>query len=140
MPLDRYYVLRGREPVPCDASQCAEEMALGNRVVRRTRLGPFLISTVFLGVNHSFLEGRPILFETMVFEGSSSRETCIRRCATWEEAEVQHEATIVLMKKYVVGNCSPVEEEPGRYTPRGLEPVAKTPKLVPEPAERDIEI
>ena len=31
-----------------------------------------LVSTVFLGVNHRFESGRPILYETMIFSGDDS--------------------------------------------------------------------
>jgi len=45
------------------------------------------ISTVFLGLDHSFRpDGRPELFETMLFPEC---DDCLR-CATWDEALVIH--------------------------------------------------
>lgn len=38
-----------------------------NRIIRHTYLGKILISTVFLGIEHGFLEIEPVLFETMIF-------------------------------------------------------------------------
>jgi hypothetical protein len=46
------------------------------------------VSTVFLGINHNFGDGPPILFETMIFDGKSSDRQW--RYATWEEAERGH--------------------------------------------------
>ena len=56
------------------------------------------ISTVFLGVNHSFDDGPPMLFETMVFGGKfDGKQT---RCATWKQAEKMHDDMVNKVKKY----------------------------------------
>jgi hypothetical protein len=47
-----------------------------------------LVSTVFLGVDHNFGDGPPILYETMVFGGPCGGQ--MRRYSTWEEAERGH--------------------------------------------------
>jgi hypothetical protein len=48
------------------------------------------ISTVFLGLDHNFAgEGRPIVFETMIFGGPLS-ERYQRRYCTWDEAVEGH--------------------------------------------------
>jgi len=52
-------------------------------------VGQVKISTVFLGIDHSFGEGEPLLFETMVFGGKLDQE--MDRCSTWEGAEKMHE-------------------------------------------------
>ena len=46
------------------------------------------VSTVFLGIDHNFGEGKPLLFETMVFGGKLDEET--ERYSTWEEAVEGH--------------------------------------------------
>lgn len=46
------------------------------------------VSTVFLGLNHSWGDGPPQLFETMVFDGKMHREQ--DHYATWQEAEEGH--------------------------------------------------
>jgi hypothetical protein len=38
-----------------------------NRVLAQTEVGPLLVSTVFLGVDHDFGGGPPVLWETMIF-------------------------------------------------------------------------
>ena len=37
------------------------------RIVRQTTVGPYWISTVWLGLNHRVMPGPPLIFETMVF-------------------------------------------------------------------------
>ena len=66
------------------------------RRVALTRLDVGVVSTVFLGLDHSFGVGDvPILFETMVFFNDGSDET--HRYATWDEAlEGHHAVTGVL--------------------------------------------
>jgi hypothetical protein len=64
-------------------------METENRHVAVTFVGVLQISTVFLGLDHSFREsGPPILFETMIF--GDDEDDYQRRCATWEEAEAMH--------------------------------------------------
>lgn len=53
------------------------------------------ISTVFLGIDHSFrfLEeepGAPVVFESMVFGHNSWSELAMDRYTTWDEAETGH--------------------------------------------------
>jgi len=57
------------------------------------RFEPVRISTVFLGINHQFFgEGKPLLFETMVFGGPFDGQ--IEQCSTWEQAERQHKEMV----------------------------------------------
>lgn len=46
------------------------------------------VSTVFLGLDHRFGEGPPLVFETMVFGGPLDQD--VDRYTTWEEAEAGH--------------------------------------------------
>jgi hypothetical protein len=55
-------------------------------------IGNARVSTVFLGLDHSFGDGPPVLFETMVFGGPLDQEQ--ERCCTWEEAEAMHAAMV----------------------------------------------
>jgi hypothetical protein len=77
-----------------------------DRHVALTELAFCRISTVFLGLNHQFGRGPPILFETMVFhktEGAARHwkdageafEQC--RYANWEDAEIGHRAMVKRM-------------------------------------------
>jgi hypothetical protein len=40
-----------------------------NKTVRKTDVGDAMVSTVYLGLDHSYGEGPPLIFETMVFGG-----------------------------------------------------------------------
>lgn len=54
------------------------------------------ISTVFLGLDHSFDGGPPLLFETMIFGGK--HDGYCERYTTWEEAEEGHKEALKLCK------------------------------------------
>jgi hypothetical protein len=59
-----------------------------NRHVGLTEIGCLRISTVFLGIDHNWGHGDPLLFETMIFQDDSDLYT--DRCSTWEAAEAMH--------------------------------------------------
>lgn len=40
-----------------------------DRLVMHTKVDEVLVSTVFLGIDHAFNGGEPVLFETMIFGG-----------------------------------------------------------------------
>lgn len=54
------------------------------------------VSTVFLGLDHSFNGGKPLLFETMIFGGGY--DDYQERYTTWEEAEKGHKKALELVK------------------------------------------
>ena len=87
------YILDGHTPVPCDdLMKWGAWFERANRSVDTTSVGPMRVSTVFLGLDHSFGSGAPILFETMIFGmGDDEYQT---RCSTWEEAEKMHRAAV----------------------------------------------
>ena len=99
-----HYVLEGRVPVAVDESDLliwADWMkTFQNRVVRQDRTEGFLISTMFLGMDHNWSgQGAPVLFETMVFH-NVFRPDYQTRCATWDEALVMHETA-----RHYVNEC-----------------------------------
>ena len=61
----------------------------GIKRVAETKLGGVYISTVWLGMDHNYGDGPPIIFETMIFGGEHD-EYC-DRYATLEEAKAGHE-------------------------------------------------
>lgn len=94
---DDKYILDGKTPVPCtDLIEWAKWREANNRTVGRDHIGDILISTVFLGLDHRYGPGKPILFETMVFEGPLDQEQ-VRYC-TWDEAEKGHQEMIERVK------------------------------------------
>lgn len=61
--------------------------------VDETRIGDVCISTVFLGLDHSYTPGAmPVLFETMIFGGTHDQYQ--DRCCTWEEAKAMHRKAV----------------------------------------------
>jgi hypothetical protein len=92
MEVSDKYLLIGQTPVPCeDLMEWALAFEVMDRRVASTNVlgGLCLVSTVFLGLDHAFLGGPPLLFETMAFwRGEFGGE--MRRCSTWAEAEAQH--------------------------------------------------
>lgn len=87
----RYYKLDGHKTVPAD--QWEPLGAFEDGVVAKTHLpGDIEVSTVFLGLDHNWGDGPPLLFETMVFGGPLDQEQ--ERWSTWDEAEAGHRATV----------------------------------------------
>ncbi len=86
----RYYILQNQTVVSVpSAKEFGEWVETADRVVSKNQVGDVEVSTVFLGIDHQFYEGPPLLFETMVFGGDLD-QTCLR-CSTWDEAVEQHE-------------------------------------------------
>ena len=81
------YILDGHTPKQVkDLMEWANWFETADRVVAKTTVRNLEVSTVFLGIDHSFGGSVPILFETMIFGGENYQE----RYATWEEAEAGH--------------------------------------------------
>jgi hypothetical protein len=69
----------------------------GGKVVGREELpGNVVVSTVFLGLNHNYHGGEPILFETMVFGGP--HDDYQRRYRTHQEAQQGHAEALRMVK------------------------------------------
>lgn len=92
------YILEGHKPVPAPSlREWGTWMNDGER--RRVGwdvLGDVKVSTVFLGLDHSFGEGPPLLFETMIFGGKHDEYQ--ERYSTWEQAEAGHAKALALVK------------------------------------------
>lgn len=97
MTEDRYFTLDGHEPVPCsDLLKWARWFQTAGRHVAQDEFGDWIVSTVFLGIDHRWGEGPPILFETMAFKRGECMD--MDRCATWTEAEKQHARVLARIK------------------------------------------
>lgn len=81
--MDGYYILDGKTPVPADLMAWARWYETADRSVAKSAVGPYRVSTVFLGLNHQFGEGPPLLFETMVFGPEGADDVWCERCSTW---------------------------------------------------------
>lgn len=67
------------------------------RRVAEDWVGPYRVSTVFLGIDHGDHPTIPIVFETMVFD--STDETECYSYATWKEAAEGHRETVNRLTK-----------------------------------------
>jgi len=109
------YILDGHKLVPCeDLIKWATWFETANRTIARKDIGipvwkyylgkwfrlkrfePITISTVFLGLDHSFGKGPPLLFETMIFGGKF--DSYQERYSTWEQAEAGHLRAIMAVE------------------------------------------
>jgi hypothetical protein len=118
------YILVGQTAVPCEElMEWAEWFETADRRVFETFVGAYRVSTVFLGLDHSFGHGPPVLFETMIFlntpemerrPGEDLMEYARRtgeasegdelhnyqtRAETWLEAETEHEIAVVMVEE-----------------------------------------
>ncbi len=92
-----FYILEGKTVVTTDdSSKWGKVFKGGNRTVCKTKVEEIEISTVFLGLDHQYGEGPPLLFETMVFGGKLDEEQ--ERYSTWDEAEKGHEGMVERVK------------------------------------------
>lgn len=106
-----FYVLRNKVPVLATPEVWAQDAERRSRRfdadpwrVARTEIGDIRVSTVFLGLDHSFLgQGPPLLFETMIFGGD--REGEMMRYSTWAEAELGHMEVVESLEK--IGDPEP---------------------------------
>lgn len=112
------YILIGQSPVvEPDLLTWAEWFEHADRKVAQTDVGPYVVSTVFLGIDHQHLgKGPPILFETMVFIDGDA-EDIQQRCSTWLEAEAQHAEVVELVRNNEASRS--VGEHRGRRASRG---------------------
>ena len=96
------YILEGHAVVPeLDLMTWARwfENSRDERRVDETEFGDIRVSTVFLGLDHNFHDGIPLVFETMIF-GMGDDGYC-ERCSTWEEAEKQHGKAVEVARQHV---------------------------------------
>ena len=92
------YILKGHEVVPVeDVLEWGEWFETANRVVAKDEINGARVSTVFLGLDHSFGGNKPLLFETMIFGGE--HDDYQERYTTWEEAEAGHKKAVEMIAK-----------------------------------------
>jgi len=89
-----YYKLENKKAVPCTMLEWSMMFSTTNRTIAYDKIGDCAISTIFLGIDHSFT-GRPLIFETMVF---SEEEFC-KRYETYDQAESGHKKIVSLIKE-----------------------------------------
>ena len=94
--MSKFYILKNKKPIPCKTVQ--EWALLFKNDMRRVAFDTINdsdVSTVFLGIDHSWKTETPLLFETMIFGGKHDQYQT--RCSTWEEALIQHKEACQLI-------------------------------------------
>ncbi len=100
----KYILNDDKVPVVCDdlmkwGRWLEESYKNGKRRVAQTNIGKIRISTVFLGMDHSFSEtAPPLIFETMIF-GTDDDQELQWRYSTWDEALKGHQNAVAAVKK-----------------------------------------
>lgn len=91
------WILDGKTPAPCnDLMEWGEFMGSGNRIVAKDQIGGVRVSTVFLGLDHSFGGHSPLLFETMIFGGA--HDGYQERYTFWDDAEAGHAKAVAMVR------------------------------------------
>lgn len=98
--MDGLYILDGHTPVPVDdLGVWGAFMQRGDRHVAKDTIGDILVSTVFLGSDHRWGSGPPVLFETMVFGGDADTDQYCERYSTWDEATEGHRRIVASLTR-----------------------------------------
>lgn len=102
--MSEWYILdENHSPVPSTVEQHSDWLRQNflRKVVGKTRIPKdgivVEVSTVFLGLNHAWEDGTPILFETMIFGGE--HDSFQDRYYTYEEALIGHLNAIDMVRK-----------------------------------------
>jgi hypothetical protein len=95
----KMYILKNKVPVETkDRKAFAKAFELDNRQLAHTQISKNIrVSTVFLGYDHSFNGGTPVLFETMIFGGRYDQHQ--DRYTTWDAAQAGHLTAVAMAER-----------------------------------------
>jgi hypothetical protein len=98
-----YYILKGKKVVPVNTVQeWGAYFETSDRIIGKDIVRGYRVSTVFLGLDHSFGGGPPLLFETMIFDDKGTDVFGYQeRYSTYKGAEQGHKAAIDFVKRLV---------------------------------------
>ena len=103
MKITYHWILdKNGEPIPASSEQWCDWFEKGfmqdNRRVSREKVGGYEVSTVFLGIDHNYGAGPPVLWETMIF-GPGPLDQHQERCSgSREQAEAMHARMVKKVK------------------------------------------
>ena len=89
---DKYILVDGEVVQERDLMTWAKWYETAKRKIANTKGKVSLVSTVFLGMDHQFGDGPPMVFETLVFGGPFADE--MDRYSTLDEAKAGHAAMV----------------------------------------------
>lgn len=94
--MSRYFDRQGRPMELMDWARAFEKVE--NKIVIQEKIGDVTISTVWLGLDHQFGDGPPLIFETMIFGGDYDEDQW--RYSTEAEALDGHRAAVSLVENH----------------------------------------
>jgi hypothetical protein len=109
------YVLdKDHNVIACpDVKEWGKKLRMNNRFVEQSAVRDKItqdilgtLSTVFLGIDHQYGDGPPLVFETMFFS-HETEERPLRRYNTWDEAHKGHAEWKTLLE-----HGTPIDELP----------------------------
>lgn len=99
--MSKWYILdNNNNPIATPTLEAAKwlEEGTNRRTVKRDEIGDILVSTVFLGLDHSWTPGgKPVLWETMIFGGEHDQYQ--ERYTSHEDALEGHKKALELVNK-----------------------------------------
>jgi hypothetical protein len=99
--MSRWYILdNNNNPIPASTLEAVKWLEEGSnrRTIKRDEIGDILVSTVFLGLDHSWTPGsKPVLWETMIFGGEHDQYQ--ERYTSHKDALEGHEKALTLITK-----------------------------------------
>jgi len=87
--VSNYILDENNNPISCnDIKKWGKWFQVNDKTVSFTEKNGIRVSTVFLGLDHQYGEGEPILFETMIFGGKEDQYQ--ERYSSYKDAEKGH--------------------------------------------------
>lgn len=87
--MDKFWILNeDHETVSVSMREWSIYFNKPDRLLWNTTVGDSKVSTVFLGIDHSFGSGPPLLFETLVMGGPLTDD--MERYTTYDQARIGH--------------------------------------------------
>ena len=96
----KHYILKDKKHIEVDLITWAKsfENVEDRKIAFTENTKGWRVSTVFLGIDHSFDGEKELLYETMVFNSKTHLDNDPFRYATYEEAEKGHLEVIEILK------------------------------------------
>lgn len=84
--------------IPATITEWGKFRRTHRKIVKQEHVEKYFVSTVFVGIDQSFIDDELKVFETMVFPNESIQEEYCERYGTYKEAEEGHERAVQWVK------------------------------------------
>ncbi len=99
--LKHYRIGDDGEPAECSMEEAFMTKAAGNFIIKQDHFEWGMVSTVLLPIDHSYGDGAPTYFETMIFNDGGPRHLDCYRCGGKRaDALAQHERVLKLVSMF----------------------------------------